>query len=109
MLMKCHGEFVKANFGKNFMQSLLTDDVNLPAGAYCIMIDPVWNECATADGAEDYKRVLLDIYGPEKVEFEILEHDEGMKILAQSIKQAAVKLSPPEKKVKYLEDRPDYN
>ena len=44
MLMKWQGEFVKANFGKCFMQSLLLDDVNLAAGTYCIMIDPVWNE-----------------------------------------------------------------
>ena len=45
MLMKSSGEFVKANFGRNFMQSLLTDDINLTAGTYCVMIDPVWNEC----------------------------------------------------------------
>ena len=91
------------------MQSLLTDDVNLAAGTYCVMIDPVWNESVADEGTEEFKSVLLDIYAPEKVDIEVLAHEEGMLILAQSLKHAAMKLSPPEKKVKYLEDRPDYN
>ena len=109
MLMKSEGQFIKANFGKNFMQSLLTDDLNLEAGTYCVMIDPVWNDCVTAETAEEFKKVILDIYAPETVDIEVLEHEEGMMILSRSLKHAAMNLSPPEKKVKYLEDRPDYN
>ena len=44
MIMKEEpGEFVKANFGSSFMQSLLNDDITLSPGSYCIMIDPIWN------------------------------------------------------------------
>ena len=108
--MKSSGEFVKANFGRNFMQSLLTDDINLTAGTYCVMIDPVWNESVSqGESAEEFKKVLLDIYAPETVDIEVMEHEDGMKVLSRSLKHAAMKLSPPEKKVRYLEDRPDYN
>lgn len=82
MLMKGTGEFVKANFGKNFMQSLMTDDINLAAGTYVVMVDPVWNTYAKADTSEEFKKVLVDVYAPEKVELEVLEYDEGMTILA---------------------------
>ena len=53
--------------------------------------------------------MLIDIYAPEKVEIERLEQEEGMSVLAHSLKHAAMKMSPAEKKVRYLEDRPDYN
>lgn len=39
---------------------------------------------------------------------EQIEHDEGIEILAKSVKQAAMALSPKEKRVRYLEERPDY-
>ena len=75
MLMKAEGVFVKANFGKDFMQTLLTDDLNLAAGTYCVMIDPVWNDFVSAETAEEFKKVILDIYAPETVDIEVLEHE----------------------------------
>ena len=46
MLMKNSGQFVKANFGSSFMQSLLNDDLTLDVGNYCLMVDPLWNPIA---------------------------------------------------------------
>ena len=46
------------------MQSLLNDDLTLAAGDYTLMVDPVWNDCVNNDPFE-YKKVLIDIYGPE--------------------------------------------
>ena len=42
-------EMVKANFGGSFTQSLFNDDLIMPAGDYCLMIDPVWNDSADID------------------------------------------------------------
>lgn len=64
MLMKDSGQFVKANFGSSFMQSLLNDELTLDAGNYCLMVDPIWNPIAQKD-PRNFKKVLLDIYGPE--------------------------------------------
>ena len=44
MLMTEQGEVVNARFGNKFMFSLLNQKVNLKAGKYVVMVDPVWNE-----------------------------------------------------------------
>jgi len=69
LLMKESGEFVTASFGRNFMQSLLNDNLTLTAGTYCVMIDPIWNECVSSD-PQAYMTMLLDAYAPEAFELE---------------------------------------
>ena len=68
------GEFVKANFGGSFMQSLLNDDgMSLSPGTYVAMVDPIWDPSAEAD-PQQFKKILLDIYAPEALELEHMEH-----------------------------------
>ena len=43
------GEFVKANFGSSFMQSLLIDQLTLAPGTYVAMVDPIWDSSANLD------------------------------------------------------------
>ena len=40
------GEFVKANIGSAFQQSLANEEFTLSAGKYYLMVDPIWNVCA---------------------------------------------------------------
>ena len=63
--MTARGRFVCARFGKSFMFSLLNYQIQLEAGKYIIMIDPVWNE--TVENDERYRQVLIDVYGPMAV------------------------------------------
>lgn len=46
LLGKTDGTFSKANFGSEFMFSLTNEELNLTAGEYVIMIDPIWNASA---------------------------------------------------------------
>ena len=62
--MKRSGEFLKANFGNSFMQSLGNKDLTLAPDDYVIMIDPIWNESVRHDPSE-FMKVLIDIYAPE--------------------------------------------
>jgi hypothetical protein len=62
LLGKTNGTFSKANFGSEFMFSLTNEDLNLTAGEYVIMIDPIWNASAKAD--LEYKKIYIDIYAP---------------------------------------------
>ena len=63
--MTTRGKFIRANHGKSFSQSLINNQLTLPADSYCVMIDPNWNETAESD--QEYKKVILDLYGPESV------------------------------------------
>ena len=105
--MKEPGRFVKANFGSCFMQSLLNDGMTLSPGNYCIMIDPIWHE-STDNDPSLHKKVLLDVYAPEGLLLERVSHADGLELLSQSLKHAALHLSPDEKKQRYLQERPDY-
>lgn len=49
MLLTQDGEFVKANFGSSFMQSLLNDEFTLAPGNYVAMVDPIWDSSANND------------------------------------------------------------
>ena len=69
LLMTEAGEFVTANFGSNFMQSLFNDNLALAAGTYCVMIDPIWNACVS-NNPQLYKIVILDAYAPEALKLE---------------------------------------
>lgn len=62
VLMTKQGKFVNARFGSRFMFSLLNDDIELEAGEYVFMVDPLWNESAGFE--EDYTDVLLDVLAP---------------------------------------------
>lgn len=63
--MTASGEFISARFGNRFMFSLLNNKIKLQPGKYVIMIDPVWNSSVKND--EEYREVLVDIYGPDTV------------------------------------------
>ena len=107
MLMKKSGEFLKANFGNSFMQSLGNKDLTLAPDDYVIMIDPIWNESVRHDPSE-FMKVLIDIYAPEQLDIQPLEHAEGMQTLVASVRHAAISLSPQENRKRYIQDRPDY-
>ena len=55
------GEFINACFGGRFMYSLMNEEVDLEAGNYVFMVDPIWDESANL--SEDFKEVLVDVYG----------------------------------------------
>ena len=74
--MTANGEFVNARFGSHFTFSLLNQKITLNPGKYVFMVDPIWN--ATADNAEEYKEVLIDIYGPRAVDVSPVSDAEGM-------------------------------
>ena len=78
-MSKTSGKFVTANFGKGFSFSLINNQVTLPVDTYCIMIDPVWNAFAAKDPA--YKRIIMDIYGPQSFTIKPMDWQEGMEIL----------------------------
>ena len=62
MLMTAEGEFINARFGSRFMFSLLNQNIELKAGKYIVLVDPLWDE--TTDNDESYKEVLVDVYAP---------------------------------------------
>ena len=55
LLGKTDGTFAKANFGSEFMFSLDNEDLNLTAGEYIMMIDPIWN--ASAYITREFKKI----------------------------------------------------
>ena len=101
VLMRDSGHFVKANFGNDFSQSLMSEDMTLPAGRYVLMVDPVWNRVAESDPSQ-FKQVLIDVYAPEAFDLELEDQKEGLEILASALKHAARTLSPEDKKIRYL-------
>ena len=52
-------------FGQQFNFSLMNENVELKAGKYIIMVDPLWNESANFDRC--YKEIIVDIYATEAV------------------------------------------
>ena len=104
VLFTAAGEFVNARFGSHFTFSLLNQKITLNAGKYYFMVDPIWN--TSTDNAEEYKEVLIDIYGPRAVDIEPVSDAEGMEHLSRAFKHAA-KTKNLEKQY-YLEDNEDY-
>lgn len=106
MLMTEKGEFITANFGSRFSFSCLNEKINLNAGKYIIMIDPLWND--TVDNDDMYREVLIDIYGPEGVNLDPVEDARGMQYLANALKHAAKNRAPVDSRQTYLEENEDY-
>ncbi len=57
------------------MFSLTNEDLNLTAGEYVIMIDPIWNASAKTD--LEYKKIYIDIYAPLQVELKPIDDRAG--------------------------------
>ena len=69
------------------------------------MVDAYWNETSNNDSM--YKEVLLDIYGPEKVQLDQVDQYRGMQILEMALKHAAKTKSQSERKY-WLQDSSKY-
>ena len=106
VLMTEKGEFVNARYGNRFTFSLLNDKIQLKAGKYIVMVDPLFNETTEKD--EMYREVLLDIYAPETVVLDQVEDAKGIQYLAKALKHAARTRTDEESKQYYLEENPDY-
>ena len=59
------------------------------------MVDPIWNESAKLH--EDYKKVMIGIYGPEHIDIEPISDKDGMQFLIAGLKNAALTQTPVEK------------
>lgn len=60
------GKFIKADAGADFLFYLDNNEIELEAGEYIVMIDPIWNECAEREN--EFRQVMLDIYCTEEIE-----------------------------------------
>ena len=52
------------------------------------MVDPIWNSFAEQDPTE-LKKVVIDVYAPQRVQFCIKDHKAGVELMAKSFIKAA--------------------
>lgn len=71
------------------------------------MIDPVWHPSAFFD--DNYRDVLIDIYGPEKVHIQPLQFVIGLQHLAETLKDFSCNRNPIEQRDFYLKDNKFYS
>ena len=101
--MKENGTYVQSTFDAKFQTSLFVKtDVVMEPGNYIFMIDPVWHPSAFLD--DNYRDVLIDIYGPEQYHIQPLDFGIGLQHLAETLKHFSCNRSPLEQRDFYLKD-----
>lgn len=105
-LMTESGEWVMGRFGQQFNFSLMNENVELKAGKYIIMVDPLWNESANLDRC--YKEVMVDIYAPEAVYIDQVDDAPGFELMAKALKRHALANKDEKARSNYLSDNEDY-
>jgi hypothetical protein len=108
MLMTASGEWVGGTHGGShtFNYSLLLKEGTLEAGEYVVLVDPTWNN--TADFHPDYKKVLVDVYAPGQTSIEQMSKEEGLEVLAKTLKFVAQNKVAEDKRQYPHENKEDY-
>lgn len=104
--MRENGTYVDSVFGSAHQLSIVVNHkLEIAAGTYFFLVDPVWNEEAKL--SPQNRDVLVQLHCQEKAKIESIDFKKGLTLLAESLKHFACNTCPPALREFYLQDMPD--